>query len=99
MCLHNVEISSLICDAGGTDQQTLNHVFKIKCQFVENVLCVLFVPVVGMEELQVIKKELTLIKTQIDGLLDSLDRMDTQRSDHKGEALIYKDSGIRWAQD
>lgn len=52
-----------------------------------------------MEELQVIKKELTLIKTQIDGLLDSLDRMDTQRSDHKGEALIYKDSGIRWVQD
>ncbi|KAM9410243.1 heterogeneous nuclear ribonucleoprotein C [Pholidichthys leucotaenia] len=38
----------------------------------------------GMEELQVIKKELTLIKTQIDGLLDSLDRMDTQRNDHKG---------------
>ncbi|XP_075879249.1 heterogeneous nuclear ribonucleoprotein C-like [Nelusetta ayraudi] len=41
----------------------------------------------GMEELQVIKKELTLIKTQIDGLLDSLDRMDTQRSDHKGSPL------------
>ncbi|XP_029354659.1 heterogeneous nuclear ribonucleoprotein C isoform X1 [Echeneis naucrates] len=41
----------------------------------------------GMEELQVIKKELTLIKTQIDGLLDSLDRMDTQRNDHKGSAL------------
>ncbi|XP_016887888.1 RNA-binding Raly-like protein isoform X2 [Cynoglossus semilaevis] len=38
----------------------------------------------GMEELQVIKKELTLIKTQIDGLLDSLERMDTHRSDHKG---------------
>ncbi|KAK7913046.1 hypothetical protein WMY93_013257 [Mugilogobius chulae] len=38
----------------------------------------------GMEELQVIKKELTLIKTQIDGLLDSLDRMDTQRTEHKG---------------
>lgn len=36
-----------------------------------------------MEELQVIKKELTLIKTQIDGLLDSLDRMDTHRTDHK----------------
>lgn len=47
-----------------------------------------------MEELQVIKKELTLIKTQIDGLLDSLDRMDTQ-SDHKGETLIHKDSGGR----
>lgn len=50
-------------------------------------------PVVGMEELQVIKKELTLIKTQIDGLLDSLDRMDTQRTDYKGETLICKDSG------
>lgn len=57
---------------------------------------VLSVPPVGMEELQVIKKELTLIKTQIDGLLDSLDRMDTQRGDHKGETLIHKDSGIRW---
>lgn len=41
----------------------------------------------GMDELQVIKKELTLIKTQIDGLLDSLDRMDTQRTDHKGSPL------------
>ncbi|XP_035855330.1 RNA-binding Raly-like protein isoform X2 [Sander lucioperca] len=41
----------------------------------------------GMEELQVIKKELTLIKTQIDGLLDSLDRMDPQRNDHKGSPL------------
>ncbi|TNN74956.1 Heterogeneous nuclear ribonucleoproteins C1/C2 [Liparis tanakae] len=41
----------------------------------------------GLEELQVIKKELTLIKTQIDGLLDSLDKMDTQRSDHKGSPL------------
>lgn len=38
----------------------------------------------GMEELQVIKKELTLIKTQIDGLLDSLDRMDTHRTEQKG---------------
>lgn len=43
-----------------------------------------------------IKKELTLIKTQIDGLLDSLDRMDTQRNDHKGETLIQKDSGVGW---
>ncbi|XP_035484335.1 heterogeneous nuclear ribonucleoprotein C [Scophthalmus maximus] len=41
----------------------------------------------GMEELQVIKKELTLIKTQIDGLLDSLERMDTHRNDHKGSPL------------
>lgn len=38
-----------------------------------------------MEELQVIKRELTLIKTQIDGLLDSLDKMDTQKNNHKGE--------------
>ena len=53
------------------------------------------VTAVGMEELQVIKKELTLIKTQIDGLLDSLDRMDTQRNNHKGEALVQKDSGGR----
>ncbi|XP_077450100.1 heterogeneous nuclear ribonucleoprotein C-like [Stigmatopora argus] len=40
-----------------------------------------------MEELQVIKKELTMIKTQIDGLLDSLDRMDTHTSNHKGSPL------------
>lgn len=52
-----------------------------------------------MEELQVIKKELTLIKTQIDGLLDSLDRMDTQRNDHKGETLIQEDSGGRQVWD
>ncbi|CAL1604023.1 unnamed protein product [Knipowitschia caucasica] len=42
----------------------------------------------GLEELQVIKKELTLIKTQIDGLLDSLDRMDTQRTEHKDSPHI-----------
>lgn len=47
-----------------------------------------------MEELQVIKKELTLIKTQIDGLLDSLDRMDTHTGEHKGEAFIPK--SLRW---
>ncbi|XP_040055376.1 heterogeneous nuclear ribonucleoprotein C [Gasterosteus aculeatus] len=41
----------------------------------------------GMEELQVIKKELTLIKTQIDGLLDNLDKMDTERNDSKGSPL------------
>lgn len=96
-CLQNVNGNHFICDAGLTDQP--NHVFEIKPQLVEYVLCVLSVRVVGMEELQVIKKELTLIKTQIDGLLDSLDRMDTQRSDHKGEALIYADSEIRTEQD
>ncbi|XP_046897814.1 RNA-binding Raly-like protein isoform X1 [Hypomesus transpacificus] len=40
-----------------------------------------------MNELQVIKKELTLIKTQIDGLLHSLDRMDSQNRDHTGSPL------------
>ncbi|XP_062402964.1 RNA-binding Raly-like protein isoform X2 [Sardina pilchardus] len=35
-----------------------------------------------MEELQSIKKELTVIKVQIDELLDSLDEMDRQRRDH-----------------
>ncbi|MCI4379497.1 hypothetical protein PGIGA_G00229070 [Pangasianodon gigas] len=37
-----------------------------------------------MEELQTIKRELTMIKVQIDGLLDSLDRMDRQRQEHTG---------------
>ncbi|KAJ8252568.1 hypothetical protein COCON_G00218800 [Conger conger] len=37
-----------------------------------------------MEELQTIKRELTLIKVQIDGLLESLDRMDRQRRDRTG---------------
>ncbi|XP_018618830.2 RNA-binding Raly-like protein isoform X1 [Scleropages formosus] len=37
-----------------------------------------------MEELQTIKRELTLIKVQIDGLLDSLDRMDRQQRDPTG---------------
>lgn len=47
--------------------------------------------VVRMEELQVIKRELTLIKTQIDGLLDNLDRMDTQRQDHTGETTNQRE--------
>ncbi|XP_033896373.1 RNA-binding Raly-like protein isoform X1 [Acipenser ruthenus] len=33
------------------------------------------------DELQTIKRELTLIKVQIDGLLENLDRMDRQRKD------------------
>lgn len=40
-----------------------------------------------MEELQVIKRELTLIKTQIDGLLECLDKMDTRKINHKGSPL------------
>ncbi|KAL4642100.1 RNA-binding Raly-like protein [Arapaima gigas] len=37
-----------------------------------------------MEELQTIKRELTLIKVQIDDLLDSLDRMDRHQRDPTG---------------
>lgn len=40
-----------------------------------------------MEELQTIKRELTMIKVQIDGLLDSLDRMDRQRQEHTGQSF------------
>lgn len=78
--------------------KTLNYSFNVLsilrlCTVLLSLTLCLCVPAVGMEELQVIKKELTLIKTQIDGLLDSLDRMDTQRNDHKGETLIQEDSG------
>ncbi|XP_041917893.1 RNA-binding Raly-like protein isoform X1 [Alosa alosa] len=45
-----------------------------------------------MEELQTIKRELTLIKVQIDGLLDNLDRMDRQRQDHTGSPLSREGS-------
>lgn len=46
-----------------------------------------------------IKKELTLIKTQIDGLLDSLDGMDAQRNDHKGKTFMQKDVRGTWVCD
>ncbi|XP_053355844.1 uncharacterized protein LOC128527476 isoform X2 [Clarias gariepinus] len=42
-----------------------------------------------MEELQTIKRELTMIKVQIDGLLDSLDRMDRQRQEHTGSPFSH----------
>lgn len=45
-----------------------------------------------MEELQTIKRELTLIKVQIDGLLDNLDRMDRQRHDHTGSTTSREGS-------
>lgn len=37
-----------------------------------------------MAELLAIKKELTVIKVQIDGLLDCVDKMDRQRKDCSG---------------
>ncbi|XP_051512163.1 RNA-binding Raly-like protein [Myxocyprinus asiaticus] len=43
-------------------------------------------PKLKMEELQVIKRELTVIKVQVDGLLNSLDRMDRQRHGSTGVA-------------
>ncbi|GAA6093861.1 RNA-binding Raly-like protein isoform X1 [Tachysurus ichikawai] len=42
-----------------------------------------------MEELQTIKRELTTIKVQIDGLLDSLDKMDRQRQEHTGSPFSH----------
>lgn len=45
------------------------------------------VSAVKMEELQTIKRELTMIKVQIDGLLDSLDRMDRQRQELTGQSF------------
>lgn len=44
--------------------------------------------IVKTEELQTIKRELTVIKMQIDGLLDSLDRMDRQRQESKGQRTV-----------
>ncbi|XP_057184227.1 uncharacterized protein LOC130550742 isoform X2 [Triplophysa rosa] len=45
-----------------------------------------------MEDLQTIKRELTVIKMQIDGLLDSLDRMDRQRQESTASPLSQNDS-------
>nr|XP_055047864.1 RNA-binding Raly-like protein [Misgurnus anguillicaudatus] len=42
-----------------------------------------------MEELLCIKKELTLIKSQIDELLDSLERMDPQSKELSGGDVVY----------
>lgn len=38
-----------------------------------------------MAELLAIKRELTVIKVQIDGLLDSVDKMDRQRKESSGK--------------
>lgn len=40
-----------------------------------------------MAELLAIKRELTVIKVQIDGLLDCVDKMDRQRKGSSGEDL------------
>ncbi|XP_056596416.1 heterogeneous nuclear ribonucleoprotein C isoform X1 [Triplophysa dalaica] len=42
-----------------------------------------------MEELLCIKKELTVIKSQIDGLLDNLERMDPERQESSGRGVAY----------
>lgn len=39
-------------------------------------------------ELLAIKRELTVIKVQIDGLLDSVDKMDRQRKEGSGRDLV-----------
>lgn len=43
------------------------------------------VSAVRMAELLSIKRELTVIKVQIDGLLDCVDKMDRQRKDGSGK--------------
>ncbi|XP_043084681.1 RNA-binding Raly-like protein isoform X2 [Puntigrus tetrazona] len=42
-----------------------------------------------MEELMCIKKELTVIKSQIDELLDSLERMDPQSRELSGDGVAF----------
>jgi hypothetical protein len=42
---------------------------------------------VKLAELLAIKSELTLIKVQIDGLLDSVEKMDRRRKDHSGRRV------------
>lgn len=42
-----------------------------------------------MEELLCIKKELTLIKSQIDELLDNLEQMDPQSKELSGGDVVY----------
>ncbi|XP_034734896.1 RNA-binding Raly-like protein [Etheostoma cragini] len=45
-----------------------------------------------MAELLAIKRELTVIKVQIDGLLDCVDKMDRQRKDCSGSGTTQPDS-------
>lgn len=52
----------------------------------------LLLPAVRMEELVCIKKELTVIKSQIDELLDSLEQMDPQSQEVAGKTLILSSS-------
>ncbi len=52
----------------------------------------LLLSAVRMEELMCIKKELTVIKSQIDELLDSLERMDPQSQELSGKTLILSSS-------
>lgn len=58
------------------------HSFSLYC--VHIVPTHLSLPAVNMAELLAIKRELTVIKVQIDGLLDCVDKMDQQRMDCSG---------------
>lgn len=49
-----------------------------------------------MAELLAIKRELTVIKVQIDELLDSVDKMDRQRKDHSGRIVGLH--SLSWTQ-
>lgn len=56
-------------------------------QVFTNVFLSLRTATVTMAELLAIKRELTVIKVQIDGLLDSVDKMDRQRKESSGKDL------------
>lgn len=47
-----------------------------------------------MAELLAIKRELTVIKVQIDGLLDCVDKMDRQRRDCSGRDSDHLDGSL-----
>lgn len=50
-----------------------------------------------MTELLAIKRELTVIKVQIDGLLDCVDKMDRQRKDCSGRDNEHLDGFLSLA--
>lgn len=60
------------------------HVFSLYCIHVILLHLFLCLSAVKMAELLAIKRELTVIKVQIDGLLDCVDKMDKQRKDCSG---------------
>lgn len=63
------------------------------------VLVDLSLSAVKMAELLAIKRELTVIKVQIDGLLDCVDQMDRQRKECSGRDVEQLDDFLSLAVD